>query len=389
MADPLSQSTRTVALEKIPVSRRTSFVAHGIGFGLYGVCALLGLLTWGVILVSIPLPFLQNGLQFNLGFWFFVAVAGHAIISLFGNEQLGTDEHGVLYFFGVPVTVYHSAGLKFVFWGFFTLDRLPKDLREIHAPGKKDKIFWGDDDAPVPAGMVRAIRMTTKPPENFEDVEKNPLDAQLTVGLGYFVLWTIKDPVQFRGHIRTIEEAESQLRAMSMTALSEIIGTISAREVNARQAEINRKLDDVIREKIKGWGIEINDTGLTDINMSHILAKAMRDKAAAGFQRDTEILRAQGEAESIRLVGEAKGKAAEAAAKGELTGRAQGMKAIQEELDVDGAAVLASETIRNIGDGTDLIIAGGQNGLTDLIGMVKAGQAAFGSGSNTAPKKGG
>lgn len=356
-------------LEHIYVDEALGRKVFGSLFGVYALFVLIGALTWNVIL-------LDFGLKVNLGYWFFFAVILHVTLSVI-NSILHTDKLGTLYFFGTPIKVYKSSGLKFVPWGLINLDLLPKDMQEIHAPGPRDKIFWGDDEEPVPPGMVRAIRMTTKAPE---DAEKDPLDAQLTVGIGYFVFWTISDPVQFRAHIRTIPEADSQIRLMSQTSLGEVIVKYTASGAIENQAAINASLDDYIRAKTKGWGVQINRTGLIQINLSHALASAMRDRAKARFEKETKILTAEGEARSIELISTAEGNGARARAAGEILGRVDGMKTMMTELKVDGNQVLAAETTRGVLADADTIIVGAENGLRDLLGAVKASTTVLGKG---------
>ncbi len=336
--------------------------------GLLGLFAFFGLQTWDVAREIF-------GLKFNLGYWFFVAILGYIVASFWGNE-LTTSELGVLYLFGKPIWVCQGAGLKFVPWGILSLYRPPADMQEIHAPGKKDEIFWGDDEDEVPAGKTRAIRMTTRAPKEGED---KPLDAQMTLGLGYFVLWTIKDPVNFRAHIRSVEEADSQLRLVANMALSELIGTLSASEAIAKQKEINEELDNRIRQetKDKRWGVEINQTGLTEINYSHKLASALRDRVQASVEKETKITTAEGTARETELLGEADGKAARARASGEILGRVDGMKAMMEGLEVDGASVLAAESTRGILKDVDTMLLGGQEGVKDILGVVGASSRLF------------
>ena len=346
--------------------------------GVLALFLLLGVLTWSTI-------WLDLGLKFNVGYWFFLAVVLYIVASFWGND-LSTSEHGVLYFFGRPIWVCRGAGLKFVPWLIVSLDRLPADMQEIHAPGKKDEIFWGDDEAPVPPSMTRAIRMTTKSPD---ESENKPLDAQQAVGLAYFVLWTIEDPILFRAHIRTVGEADSQLRLVSTMSLSEKIGTVTPGEAISGQAAINEELDNRIRKETrdKRWGVQINKTGLTEINYSHALASALRDRAKASVEKETRITAAEGRARETELLGKADGKAARSRAAGEILGRVDGMKAMMEQLEVGGTSVLAAEATRGVLKDVDTMLLGGQDGIKDILGVVGASSKLF-TAKPAAKKKG-
>lgn len=365
--EPVQAESNDPQLETIAVDEGMYPIVMGVGMLLYGIFALLGIMTWGVIM------FTFGDLKFNLGFWFFIAIALHIFLSLWDRE-VSTDEHAFLYFFGSPIRRIKKAGLVFTLWGAVSLDRLPADQREIHMPTTRSKIFWGDDDQPVPAGMERAIRVTTKAPSN---LEKSPLDAQLSVGLAFFVFWTVTDPLQFRAHCRTIGEGDSMLRALAMRSLNEIIATLTASTAIKKQAHINQILDDRIRAAVKGWGVGIKQTGITDINLSHKLATAMRDRASATFEGETTVIQATAKAEATRLQGVADGDADRSRAAGEILGRVDGMEAMVNRLKVTGDTAVAEGATRGVLKDADTIIIGAEGGMRDILGSVRAAASTF------------
>ena len=58
---------------------------------------------------------------------------------------------------------------------------------------------------------------------------------------------------------------------------------------------------------------------------------------------------------------------------------------MKDDLEVGGDAVLASEAVRGILGDTDVILAGGEGGMGDVMRLVKGAQSEF----NAGVKKGG
>ena len=145
---------------------------------------------------------------------------------------------------------------------------------------------------------------------------------------------------------------------------------------------MNEELKSRLAAETEGWGVYINVAGLTDINLSHSLNQAMRDRGEAQFKADSVVIQAEGDAKATTLRGEADGKAAHARALGEISGRAEGMKKLKEELEVTGSEALAAETARATIPGSNAVILG-SDGLLQAAGI----GAVFGQGLKSSGEK--
>lgn len=317
--------------------------------------------AWDILLLSL------GGLNFNLGFLFALPVLGHILFSI---KNVPEDKVGGLYFFGHALKNADS-GLHFA--PFMRLEIGPKDVQKIWAPGKRDQIFWGDEKEDLPEGMVRPIFMNTRAPA---EGETKPLDVQMTVGLGYALFWRISNFLTFNAHTRSIPETDDQLRSISEAVLAEDIASRTVDGAITGQAAINKNFDNKIRERTEGWGVQVMRANLTIINPSHKLAEKMRDRATAQFDADAQVIAAQATATSTVLIGEADGKAARARAFGPLQGRAEGLAAIKDKLEVsDGEKVHEKETLRDALSNGRATFVGGRAGLADLLGMFDTGKS--------------
>lgn len=259
------------------------------------------------------------------------------------------------------------------------MKKFPHDLQTILEPGSRDKIFWGDEKDPLPPGMVRPIFMNTRAPR---ENENKPLDVQMTVGLGYTVLWRITDPATFFANVRKVSEAEGQLQSMSVTALSEVIASGTADDAITNQNKINDDHLKHIVEKTSNWGVEIIKAGITIINLSHPLASAMRNRAQAEFEAETAKIKADGEGAALERMGEARGKAAHAEVKGPIIGRAEGMAETKKMLKVSGFEILAAQTARDTLPGANATILG-EGGLIQAAAL----GTLFGAGLKSGESK--
>lgn len=312
---------------------------------------LLVWLTWNVILFAFWF------MNFNLGFIFLALLGAH--LALLSFKMVRTDELGAFYFFG-KLLKKAGQGLHYAPWPI-SMEIGPRDVQQVWAPGKRNDIYWGDEKTALPEGMVRPIFMNTRAPR---DDEKKPLDVQMTVGFAYALFWRIIDLPEFLAHSRTPEEVSDQLRSISEAVLAEEIEDLTVDGAITGQRKINQKFDNTIRDRTKNWGIEVVRANLTQINPSHELAKAMRDRAEAEFTAQNTV-----------IAGEADRKASKARTLGPIEAKTEGLGELMDRLKVSGDAVLASDTLeRTIPDKTIIV---GTQGITDLLGLVKAGQAAL------------
>lgn len=339
-------------------------------WSLYAACVLAYLIIfsigkghWNTILFSFPLFGME--LKFGLGALINLIPLAHIAASL---KKVHTDEVAGKYFYGVPL-FRARPGLNFVPFGIMNLERYPADIQEIFLPAKADEIFWGDEEQPLPEGMVRPIWVPTKPPT---DVEQAPLDAQMVVGIVGYLFWRITDIFTFHARVTSVEEADSQLRSIWVRVASEDIVKHTAGGAIAKQQELNDNLDNRIRGHTSDWGIQATSAGLTQINVSHALGAAMRNRAKARFEAETKVIDANAEGEARERLGKADGEADRARTAGPLMGRADGLAAMAKSLGVDGSVVLAADTAPRIFEHADVIVAGAESGLKDVMAAATA-----------------
>lgn len=337
----------------------------GLSLAIYAILLILSWATWNVKLLNFTL--LGFPIIFNLGFLFDLPVILHVAKSI---RFVATDMLGATYFYGKALGN-AGQGPHFVPWPS-NIELGPRDIQQVLVPGKKDDIFWGDEKLDLPEGKVRPIFMNTRAPT---DAEKAPLDVQMTVGVSYVVFWKIDNLLMYLAHIRTVEECEAQLRSISETVLSETIATMTVNGAISGQAEINQKLDNRIRERTGDWGITVTRASLTQINPSHKLAEAMRDRATAKFNADAVVIAANAEGERRERLGKADAMAEEARVLAPLTARAKGLKGMMDGLNVGGSEVLAHSGLIDALPKSSLIL--GEPGIAGMFGLVKAGADAL------------
>lgn len=354
-------------LAEIKPNGGLNVILYLITFGLYAFLAGVATLTWNVPLVAGMHGFNVGGVP--------LIILGFCVVLTF--KQIQTNERAAAYFYGTYVALLRP-GPHLLPLGV-NLYVAPMDLQTILEPGPRDKIFWGDEKEELPPGMVRPIFMNTrapKPGEGEEGKEDRPLDVQMTVGLGYTVLWRITAPATFRANVHSIAEARRQIRTISETALAEVISKGTADDAIEGQASVNTGLRERLIELTSHWGIEVIQANLTNINLSHPLAKVMRDRAEATFIGQTNLIKAQFNAQARERLGEAEGKALRAETSGPLIGRAEGYGAIMKTLDVPGEKVLDRETVREALDGANLTVVGESSTVAGLGAMFEAGRTA-------------
>lgn len=348
-------------------------LASGLAIGI--VLLLIGALTWNVMLWN------SDSIGFNLG-GPFVLVTLILAATIF--KVVAEDEKAVIYFYGIALKNV-SSGPHIILRPLMRLVKFPTDIQEIEEPGPRDKIFWGDEDVEMPKGMVRPIFVTSR---SQITGETRALDTQLQYAVAFYVFWSVSDDVAtFRRNSRSIAEADSQIKKISLTLLDQIVGALTAEGVIADQANVNDRFDDAICRKAYGMGVEIHQAGLHGFNLSHDMARAMRDRGKAQFELETTNMQTAGQARRIREIGQAEGDADYARARGSIEGRADGMAVLQDNLGTSGDAVLAFEALREILP-KSTVLAGASAGASDLAGLVGTMAATFAAmkGSDQASK---
>jgi hypothetical protein len=340
----------------------------------YAISAALALIVWGILSFFFDQP------HALLGFWSMAPTLLHFSLSI---KRSHAEE--ITWFYSYDVALVRArAGLRFVPFGLMNLEAEPRDIQKINVPAHEDKIFWQDEKVPLPPGLTRPIFMSTT--AIIRDPKGNPKSqAQQSVGVGWFILWGINNVPNFRSNSHSRREVDGQLRMVSHAVIGEDIAANDLDTLLANLAQINLHLDDHLRTRTKNWGIEIYEVGLFKINPSHEFATAQRDAAMAPFLAQAKVTAAKATARERILLGDADGRAEQARIRGPLIGRAEGLKRILTDLGVEGAEVLASDTARGIAENTELMMVGAGDGLRDILGAVRVGQASLRPRGNRGP----
>lgn len=369
--------------------------------GLYvSVQVVLGLYAW----LSLTETVIPVGIPVNVGIVVLLLQAFHfanSIRSIEVNDLAGFS------LFGRPLYVPRSGPYIVPLW-ILKLTKANMNYKDVRFPGPANDIFRISDeeqkkrpegDMPPP-GKVRPIFVTTgerrltnsdKEKLKKKDSEENinPLDQQLHVEISYFVRYR---PSKLYGGIFRIarnlsaktEEIDKQIKDLIQEQSSRDMQSVLTRHTPATIIENRDLVNEVFRLKLSlavmRLGIDIDEkgSGLDDLNPSRETNKDQAEVAREQFRKLATITKA--EAGMVALQKEGEGKAAAELAL--LMAQAEGRKAMKEALgDVSGDAILASEAVRGILKETDVILAGGEGGMKDVMAFVKGAQSAFNSGT--------
>lgn len=369
---------------------------YGISFA-WAVAVLIGTLGFAIFgedVGSIGLPAWQVFL-------------GLAIIWLAASiKRLGPDELGAVLLWGktmIPV----RRGPKIVIVGIFQLERFRASRRNRQFPDDVEFIQRDDDKKALetvkvilPDGReierqkVRPMRMTTAKPKTKEEGgdPEDILNVQMTVDFTFWVRWIIVDPFLYIVNTLGYDDAsraemvEKQMRDTGETVLTILVSKRTPSQLISDMGVIQAELLTTFKKMAKGWGVEIDDLGLTSPDLSHDLATALRDipmQKAKTVQQQAiaDQVRISADAEAYRLEQEGKGLGAKKRL--ELTGEGQGYMEMAKILGIEGREALGAQVVRDTVGKGDLIV--GMDGVKDVIAL---GKAVLGQG-NKDSKKGG
>lgn len=358
----------------------------------------LGSYAW----LSLSTEVIPVGIPINVGVTILILQALHLGGSL---KSIGVNDLAGFSLFGRPWFIPKS-GLYVVPLWLLKLIRADRNYKDARFPGPANKIFRvsrtqqeareGGDMPPQEKDMVRPIFVMTGEPRLTkpdlkalkESGEENPLDRQLSVEIAYFVRY--RPDQEYGGIFRIARNLASQTGNID-ERIKDLVQEQSERDMKAVLSRhtpatiienwelINKVFVMKLRLVAMRLGIDVDKSGggLDDLNVSHPTAEAQAEVTREQFRRLATITKA--EAEKVKRQKEREGDAA-----GELAwlnAQAKGRKAMKDALGVEGDAVLASEAVRGILKETDVILAGGEGGMGDVMRLVKGAQSAFNSGT--------
>jgi regulator of protease activity HflC (stomatin/prohibitin superfamily) len=306
------------------------------------------------------------GIAFNSGPTMTLFVLFYLAFSL---REVSADEVGAAFCYGGALVALTS-GLHFVPFGLMQIRKGPRTVQEFQSPGEPEKVQKTEDSVPLESGMVRPIRVVTGGPKAGKD---DILDTRMTITLSFFVQWAITDVLLYASNYGSAEEIEKQVRDIGEAILAEIATEHTPAGFIDSLPKINILLVARIGERFENSGVRIISTRLVSPDVSHEVSKALAGIPKARAETKQVEIRAEGDKTSRIKIGEGTA-AAELAL---LTAQAKGRKAMKEALDISGESVIAAEAIRGLSDKTDVLVAGAEGGMRDMMSLVKGAQSAL------------
>lgn len=288
-------------------------------------------------------------------------------------RQIGPDRQGVLLFFGKPLRGL-GAGLHFVPFLVCTLRTETKLVIQEQYPDNPENV-WKGDEASRPPGKMPPIRVT-----HLGEDRADPLSRRMTTEISLVVRFWIDDLVVFIQTIGSLEEAKRQIRDTVTAKAREELAQKTPAQTLAEWDKINDCLKKEVEKLVGNWGMRVEDVRLEDVDMGHTVNKALRDVTSASLEKETIKKRAEGEKYRLENEGAGQAKARQLL----LEAEAKGTKALAEELGVaEGETLLALNLLREALKQGNQVIISGNDGLADILKMVKAVTATTKNGGGT------
>ena len=320
------------------------------------------------------------GQEWNWGWAMFFA---QILYIVFSFKTVGPTELGAILFFGKPVKEV-SSGLVFIPLGICKLQTETRLTIQDELPSDPQHIYRGEDK--IPEGMFPPIRIPFGFPRTAEDLEKldikfppgmtkkelvvpledDPLNVRVTAEVVPIIRWNIKDYIQFLTTIGSRKEARNQMEDCAIASLTREFAKITPAVALANLGTYSYALEEEIKERIEGWGINLKNAQIKAINFHRDLNTAIGEVPRMKLKAKTITINAKAEKEQKRLLGEGEG----AAEKAILDGRTAGLKTMKDDLGLAPDLVLSAETARAItqNPGQKTVIVG-PKGFSDLIGI--------------------
>lgn len=359
-------------LEEVKVHKNLYWMLFFGAFGVYALLLLVAWSTWDVMLIpGIP--------GFNVGFPLLAIVLVH-FFSSWG--AVDTDEWAAFYFYGRALRIL-PPGPYFMPKGLMQIKKESKKLRQFQAPGEPEQVFHGDNKLPLPPGMVRPIRITTRAGR---ENETGHLDVQMTAEWSFYVQFQIKDFFQFITSVGDFDHAAKLIRDTGEAVLNDFASKHTMNGMIENLTEISEQLDNRIRALTNRWGMEIFEARILSPDVSHTLATELRNLPAERLRAEQTRTRAGAERERLEQEGAGAATARKAFLAAEADGReaflvaeANGLEAKKVKLNISGEDVLVAEVASDAFKNADSVMVGAGDGVRDLLGAIKVGKSVLGS----------
>lgn len=124
----------------------------------------------------------------------------------------------------------------------------------------------------------------------------------VTIQVDAVVYFQVIDPVRA---VVGVDDFRFASERVAMTSLRSIIGRFELDDLLAHRDEVNSELRAQISNSTHGWGVEVRQVEVKDINLPPELLRAMARQAEAERERRAKVIAATGELESSKELAEA------------------------------------------------------------------------------------
>jgi regulator of protease activity HflC (stomatin/prohibitin superfamily) len=124
----------------------------------------------------------------------------------------------------------------------------------------------------------------------------------VTVSVDAVVYFRVVDPAAVVVQVEDYWQATSNI---AQTTLRDVMGQSNLDELLTRREEINRKLQGIIDQATKPWGIKVRMVEVRDIELPESMQRAMAKQAEAEREKQATVIHASGELEASRQLAEA------------------------------------------------------------------------------------
>ena len=275
-------------------------------------------------------PLMATG--FGIGFWILVFVITlrkawttvsqkwECLVELF-EEHIDTRGAGLM----LPFPLGGFVSLRFVYVGE---QHMPLYMNE-QGQGGHGNVEFRDISAPVDATLYFKIVRSDKAVYNISGVYKalgEKMDSAVRSFLGQYTVDEVNiikartslihiltgeyvDPYHRGDDYKKAEEAEQGEGGYTKAELDEFERIIYENDLNKDEADLVRA-SRLYREVLDNWGIKIKGLAISDVVLSEELQEirrrileASKEKEAAEYKKETDIIRAQGKKRALTLEG--------------------------------------------------------------------------------------
>lgn len=294
----------------------------------------------------------------NLGAVVFCFQVIYTLESLVSVKE---DEHGALFFWGIPLKKL-SSGPFLVPWGILRVRKVTKLVQEREYPAEP-KDVWKGKQEDMPSGKVPPIRVTL----NMKDKSPDPLDARITAEICLFLRYCVIDSIKYFTTIGSLEKAAEHIEDVMISTASALLVKKTPAEALKEWPETNEEIKKQVDLLVADWGIDASTAAIKEIDLSHTVNRALLGLPAEKLIAQATGVKAEAEKTKRTLEGEGAGSAITS----ELTGRARGLKKLTQVIkSPEGATAFAGEVSKEIAANSEFSIFGG-NGFGEVAQIVK------------------